>query len=100
MISLFITSFLNQLVGTSPLLDRALILSQAPEYNGILLVALVFVLWTRHQDRAVRVRLCVDMLAATAAGVLSRFLQLVLRFNVRPIYVTGLHLRYPGGILP
>jgi membrane-associated phospholipid phosphatase len=91
-----VSLFLNSIVNQSNWLNQLLIFTQN-EYNGVLIVTLIAVLWCRLKvDRA---RMVTDMGSVIAAGIASRIMQLKLSFHARPLYEPALHLRWHTDIL-
>jgi undecaprenyl-diphosphatase len=91
--------FLNRFVGKSSALDELVqLLSDAFIFNGVLLVALLWLLWFNDRREEARVRLFVGGAAAVLTGLLSRLLQLSLPFHVRPLYNPALSLTWPIGV--
>ena len=92
--------FLNKFVGKSRLLDGSVeLISDTPLLNGgILFVAFLWLIWFRDKRQDARIRLCTGAVAAVLAGVLSRILQRLLPFHVRPLYSADLKLTYPIGV--
>jgi undecaprenyl-diphosphatase len=91
--------FLNRFVGKSRSLDGLVqLFSDAFLFNGVLLVALLWLLWFNDRREEARVRLSVGAAAAVLAGLLSRLLQLSLPFHVRPLYNPALNLTWPIGV--
>jgi undecaprenyl-diphosphatase len=96
-----ITLFLNQFVGKSHILDKSVEhLAEAYLTSGILFVSLIWYRWFRDQRDESRIRLFFGTVAAVFAGVLSRILQHILPFHVRPLYNADLKLKYPIGMGP
>jgi hypothetical protein len=77
---------LNKFVGLSPLIDRALMQAQDSNLIGSVIVALIWSCWFRFVGKAERIRISVGMLATLGAGILSRLLQLFLKFHLRPAF--------------
>jgi undecaprenyl-diphosphatase len=91
--------FLNRFVGQSRSLDELLqILSDAFLFNGVLLVAILWLFWFNDRHEDARVRLLIGGAGAVLAGLLSRLLQLSLPFHVRPLYNPILNLTWPFGV--
>ena len=95
-----IVLFLNKFVGKSRLLDGSVeLISDTPLLNGgILFIAFLWLIWFRDKREDSRIRLCTGAVAAVLAGVLSRILQRLLPFHVRPLYSADLKLTYPIGV--
>ena len=91
---------LNKFVGLSPLIDKALEQAQNSNIIGSLIVALIWWCWFRFVKKPERIRLIVGMLAMVGAGILSRLLQLFLKFHLRPVFDTSLNLTVAGGVRP
>jgi hypothetical protein len=91
--------FLNRFVGKSRSLDELVqLLSDAFLFNGVLLVAILWLFWFNDRREEARVRLLIGGAAAVLAGLLSRLLQLSLPFHVRPLYNQALSLTWPFGV--
>lgn len=91
--------FVNKFVGKIPLVDGFVALfSDAYILNGVLFAALLWHIWFRDKNEESRIRLLSGGAAAILAGFLSRFLQLILPFHVRPLYNIDLHLTAPIGV--
>jgi hypothetical protein len=88
---------LNKFVGLSPLTDRALMQAQGSDLIASVIVALIWWCWFRFVEKPQRIRICVGMLAALGAGILSRLLQLSLKFHLRPLFDTSLNLTHAMG---
>jgi membrane-associated phospholipid phosphatase len=91
---------LNKLVGLSPLTDKALVQIADSNLIGSLVVALIWLCWFRFVGKPKRIRICVGMLATTGAGIVSRLLQLFLKFHLRPVFDTSLNLTLASGVRP
>jgi membrane-associated phospholipid phosphatase len=93
--------FLNRFVGKSRSLDELVhLFTEAFLFNGVLLVALLWLLWFTDRREEARIRLFIGGAAAVLAGLLSRLLQLSLPFHVRPLYNPALNLTWPIGVGP
>jgi membrane-associated phospholipid phosphatase len=96
-----ITLFLNNLVGKNRLLDGSIEwLSRSFLFSGILLISLLWYRWFKDARDKSRIRLFYGAVSAVFAGVLSRVLQHILPFHVRPLYNANLRLRFPVGMTP
>ena len=94
-----ITLFLNNLVGKSRLLDESMEwLSRSFFLSGILLISLLWYRWFKDTRDKSRIWLIYGAVSAVFAGVLSRVLQHILPFHVRPLYNANLRLRFPLGM--
>jgi undecaprenyl-diphosphatase len=97
-----ITLFLNNLVGKNRLLDESIeLVSGSFLLSGILLMSLFWYRWFKDAQDArdkSRIRLFYGAVSAAFAGVLSRVLQHILPFHVRPLYNANLRLRFPLGM--
>jgi undecaprenyl-diphosphatase len=91
---------LNKFVGLSPLIDRALLQAHASNLIGSVIVALIWSCWFRFVEKYERIRISVGMLATLGAGILSRLLQLFLKFHLRPVFDTSLSLTLAAGGRP
>jgi membrane-associated phospholipid phosphatase len=91
---------LNKFVGLSPLIDRALVQAQNSDLIGSVIVALIWSCWFRFVEKRERIRISVGMLATLGAGILSRLLQLFLKFHLRPVFDTSLSLTLAAGVRP
>jgi len=91
---------LNKFVGLSPLIDRALVQTQNSDLIGSVIVALIWSCWFRSVGKRERIRISVGMLATVGAGILSRLLQLFLKFHLRPVFDTSLGLALAEGVRP
>jgi membrane-associated phospholipid phosphatase len=91
---------LNKFVGLSPLIDRALGQAQGSDLIGSVIVALIWSCWFRFVGKRERIRISIGMLATVGAGILSRLLQLLLKFHLRPVFNTSLSLTFAGGARP
>jgi undecaprenyl-diphosphatase len=91
--------FLNRFLGKSRSLDELVqLLSDAFLFNGVLLVALLWVLWFNDKREEARVRLLIGGVGAVLAGILSRLLQVSVPFHARPLYNPALNLTWPIGV--
>src|SRR5580692_5082061 len=94
-----IVLFLNKFVGKSRLLDGSVeLISGTFILNGILLVALLWLIWFKDKREESRIRLFMGGVAAVLAGILSRLLQRALPFHDRPLYSADLNLTWPIGV--
>src|SRR6266403_593712 len=91
---------LNKFVGLSPLIDRALVQAQNSDLIGSVIVALIWSCWFRSVGKRERICISVGMLATLGAGILSRLLQLFLKFHLRPVFDTSLSLTLAEGVRP
>ena len=88
--------FLNKFAGRSPLLDRSVeLLSDTFLLTSIPLVALLWLIWFKDKREESRIGLLMGVLQPFWRGFLSRLLQLVLPFHVRPLYNAALKLTWP-----
>jgi undecaprenyl-diphosphatase len=93
--------FLNKLVGKSRVLDESVeLIEKSFLLSGVLLLSLLWYRWFKDARAKSRIRLLFGAVTAVLAGVLSRVLQHVLPFHVRPLYNPHLQLRFPIGIAP
>ena len=94
-----IVLFLNKFAGKSRLLDAWVeMISDLFVLNGVLFVALLWLIWFRDKREESRIRLFMGGVAAVLAGLLSRLLQLALPFHARPLYNPDLKLTWPIGV--
>ena len=91
---------LNKLVGLSPLTDNALVQLQDSNILGSVTVGLIWSCWFRFVEKPERIRIGVGMLATVGAGILSRLMQLFLKFHLRPVFDTSLSLTPVAGVRP
>jgi undecaprenyl-diphosphatase len=94
-----IVLFLNKFAGKSRLFDTSVVLlSNRHILDGVLFVAVLWLIWFKDKREQSRIRLFMGGVAAVLAGLLSRLLQLTLPFHVRPLYNTDLTLTLPIGV--
>jgi undecaprenyl-diphosphatase len=94
-----IVLFLNKFVGKSRLFDGSVeLISEKHILEGVLFVALLWLIWFKDKHEESRIRLFMGGAAAVLAGLLSRLLQLAIPFHVRPLYNTDLTLTWPIGV--
>jgi membrane-associated phospholipid phosphatase len=83
------------------LLDRTMhALTTRDLLQGVPFIAIIWFLWFDTADRYQRARLLVGTLAASAAGVVSRLLQLMLPTHLRPLHDARLDFTLPFGVEP
>jgi membrane-associated phospholipid phosphatase len=87
-------------VGLSPLTDKALVQISDSNLIGSLIVGLIWWCWFRFVGKPERIRIGVGMLATGGAGILSRLMQLFLKFHLRPVFDTSLNLTLATGVRP
>lgn len=91
--------FLNKFVGKSRSLDASVeLLSDAFLLQGVIFVAIIWLIWFKDRREESRIRLFMGSVAAILAVLVSRLLQLVLPFHVRPLYNPDLNLTWPIGV--
>ena len=92
---------LNASAGRSALLDRAVhALTTRDLLEGVVFVALLWFLWFRTADTAVRAHLLTGTVAASLAGISSRLLQIGLPTHLRPLHTPALSFVPPIGVEP
>jgi undecaprenyl-diphosphatase len=92
---------LNGFAHRSMLLDRTMhALTTRDLLQGVPFIGLIWFLWFASEDTALRARLLVGTLAAAAAGVLSRIIQLELPTHLRPLHQPQLGFVLPFGVDP
>ncbi|HET9019564.1 MAG TPA: phosphatase PAP2 family protein [Acetobacteraceae bacterium] len=92
---------LNRTARAVPSADRALAwLSAYYLLSGALLMALVWYAWFARPDAVARARLLAGTVAAFAAGMMGRVLQLVLPTHPRPMHDAVLAMTLPDGVDP
>jgi membrane-associated phospholipid phosphatase len=94
-----IVLFLNKFVGKSRLLDGSVeLISEKHILEGVLFVALLWLIWFKDKREQSRIRLFMGGVASVLAVLVSRLLQLALPFHVRPLYNPDLQLTWPIGV--
>jgi undecaprenyl-diphosphatase len=94
-----IVLFLNKFVGKSRLLDGSVeLISEKHILEGVLFVALLWLIWFKDKREQSRIGLFMGGVAAVLAVLVSRLLQLALPFHVRPLYNPDLQLTWPIGV--
>jgi undecaprenyl-diphosphatase len=92
--------FLNkQVVGKFRALDQSIeFIEKSFLFSGVLLLTLLWYRWFKDARARSRMQLLFGTFVAVLAGVLSRVLQHILPFHLRPLY--NLHLTFPIGLEP
>jgi undecaprenyl-diphosphatase len=92
--------FLNkQVVGKFRALDQSIeFIEKSFLLSGVLLLTLLWYRWFKDVRARSRMQLLFGIVVAVLAGVLSRVLQHMLPFHLRPLY--QLHLTFPIGLEP
>ncbi len=97
--STIIFFFNKQLVGKFRPLDQSIeFIEKSFLFSGVLLLTLLWYRWFKDARARSRMRLLFGIFVAVLVGVLSRVLQHMLPFHLRPLY--NLHLTFPIGLEP
>jgi membrane-associated phospholipid phosphatase len=90
---------MNAVAGHSVLLDRFVhALTTRDLLQGVVFVALLWLLWFDTADDDDRARLLAGIAAASCAGFVSRLLQLALPTHLRPLHTGTLDFVMPAGV--
>lgn len=88
---------INSLVGRSAPFDLLVAAASTyPTFSGAILMASIWFCWFGTKDLESRARILVGTLAASGAGMISRFLQHTLSTHPRPIHDPSIRFHVPG----